>query len=81
MAIDEFNIDVNAVNNVGNSLSNVLNESQAIKSAANNIDAGLVSSFSPSAEGSAMGSAPAYHKKRPGRTSCCNNRSCRCSRA
>lgn len=55
MAIDEFNIDVNAVNNVGNSLSNVLNESQAIKSAANNIDAGLVSSFSPSAEGKVSG--------------------------
>ena len=49
MAIGEFNVDINAVNDVGRSLSSAISENQKIKSSANKIDAGLVSSFSPAA--------------------------------
>ncbi len=55
MALGEFKLDVNAINNVGTSLSNVISENQKIKSAANNIDAGLVSDFSPSAGSNVSG--------------------------
>ncbi len=51
MAIDEFNVDINAINDVGKSLSSAISENQKIKASANKIDAGLVSSFSPSANG------------------------------
>ena len=51
MAIDEFNVDINAINDIGKSLSSAISENQKIKASANKIDAGLVSSFSPSANG------------------------------
>lgn len=49
MAIGEFNVDINALNDVGKSLSSAISENQVIKSSANKIDAGLISPFSPSA--------------------------------